>query len=180
MRLLTLYIKPVPYNEVNMFEYRLSVSPSDKELEIDEPLEDLFRRAAIETNSRANAVNKGRSFNVLEKIDDHHIEVRLSSNDEVIPTRALSALSRSMIALDTEGLLEGHIYRGCVLSASVIESQSEAITAISDVKLIQEIIDMLFGRTSMGNREKALAKEAVEDIRATVLKYLNDKGVSGK
>ena len=163
-----------------MFEYRLSVSPSDKELRIDEPLEALFRRAAVEANSRANAINKGRSFKVLGKIDDHHIEVRLSSNDEVMPTRALSALSRSMIALDAEGILEGHIYRGCVLSATVINSQSETITAISDVKLLQEITEMLFGRASMSNREKALARKAIEEVRATVLEYLNDRGVSGK
>ncbi len=163
-----------------MFEYRLSVSMSDKDLEISEALEALFKSAAIEANSRTNAINKGRSFEILGKIDDHHIEVQLSSNDEVMPTRALSALSRSMIALDTEGILEGHIYRGCVLSATVIDSQSETITAISDVKLLQEITEMLFGRASMGNREKALAKKAVEEVRTTVLEYLNDRGVSGK
>lgn len=163
-----------------MFEYRLSVSMSDKDLEIDEALEALFRNAAVEANSRTNAINKGRSFEILGKIDDRHIEVKLSSNDEVTPTRALSALSRSMIALDTEGLLEGHCYRGCVLSASLIDSQNEAVTAISDVKLLQEVTEMLFGRASMGNREKALAKEATEEIRITVLKYLNERGVSKK
>ena len=115
---------------------------SDESLQIDEGLFALFEKAATEANSRKNAAQKGRSFKILERLDDHHVLVSLRSNDEVTPTRALSALSRSMIALDLEGRLEGHCHRGCVL--------------------------------------KALAKEAAEAIREEVLRYLNQKNVSGR
>ena len=163
-----------------MYEYRLRVQMSDESLQIDEGLFALFEKAAAEANSRKNAAQKGRSFKILERLDDHHVLVSLRSNDEVTPTRALSALSRSMIALDLEGRLEGHCHRGCVLKAELIEGGKEGVTILSDVQLLQEITEMLFGRTSLNNRDKALAKEAAEAIREEVLRYLNQKSVSGR
>ena len=164
--------------EIAMFKYDLSVSMSDTALKINDEIRNLMMRAASEANSRRNASRKGRVFQILDLIDENHIRVRLLSDTEVLPTRALSALSRSMISLDSKGILEGHCYRGCVLNASVLDSEEERTTVISDVQMLQEITAMLFDRTSLNNREKKLAKEASEKIRNIVIDYLNKKTVS--
>ena len=91
-----------------MFKYNLSVSMSDTNLSITNDIRELIIQAADEANSRRNASRKGRVFQVNDLIDEKHINICLLSDTEVIPTRALSALSRSMIALDSNGILEGH------------------------------------------------------------------------
>ena len=161
-----------------MFKYNLSVSMSDTDLKITGEIKDLIVMAANEANSRRNASRKGRVFEILDSIDENHIKVQLLSDTEVVPTRALSALSRSMITLDSKGILEGHCHRGCVLKAVILDSDEESTTAISDVQLLQEITSMLFDRTTLNNREKKLAKDTADEIRKIVIDYINKKTVS--
>lgn len=161
-----------------MYEYKLSVSLSDTTLKINKKIKDLIIKSAEEANSRRNAISKGRFFKILDLIDDYHIEIILFSNSEVVPTRSLSALSRSMLSLDSEGILEGHCYRGCVLNAELLSSKEQNKTNISDVEILQEIAAMLFDRTSLNNREKNMAKEASEKIKKIVIDYINKKSVS--
>lgn len=164
--------------DVVMFKYNLSVSMSDANLSITNDIRELIILAADEANSRRNASRKGRVFQINNLIDEKHIHICLLSDTEVMPTRALSALSRSMIALDSRGILEGHCYRGCVLSATILESSEEKATALSDVQMLQEITAMLFDRVSLNNREKKLAKDTSEEIRNIVIDYINKKTVS--
>lgn len=161
-----------------MFKYNLSVSMSDTNLSITNDIKELIINAADEANSRRNASRKGRVFQINNLIDEKHIDVCLLSDTEVVPTRALSALSRSMIALDSNGILEGHCYRGCVLNATLLDSNEEKATALSDVQMLQEITAMLFDRVSLNNREKKLAKDTIDEIRNIVIEYLNKKTVS--
>lgn len=161
-----------------MFKYNLSVSMSDSNLSITNDIRELIIHAADEANSRRNASRKGRAFQINHLIDEKHIHICLLSDTEVIPTRALSALSRSMIALDSKGILEGHCYRGCILNATILDSDEEIATTLSDVQLLQEITAMLFDRVSLNNREKKLAKDTSEEIRNIVINYINKKTVS--
>ena len=163
-----------------MFEYILSVSLSDNST-LNNTIIDMMKKAAHEANSRTNALRKGRFFKIGELIDSSHIAVQLLSDSEVIPSRALTALSRSLIAIDTENLLEKHLYRGCVFKSEIMKtSENVNITNISDVQLLTTITEMLFDQTNMNNRDKKLSREYVEKLRSTVLEYINQKTLNDK
>ena len=158
-----------------MFEYNLSVTLSDNS-NLSDTIIDLIKKSAEEANSRTNALRKGRSFKIGELIDSTHIEVQLLSDTEVIPSRALTALSRSMITLDSANILDDHIYRGCVLKSETIKTSCNInITNISDVQLLTTITEMVFGQTNMNNRDKKLSREYTEKIRSIMLQYINQK-----
>ncbi len=158
-----------------MFEYNLSVSLSDN-ADLNDRIVDLMQKSVTEANSRRNALTKGRCFKIGEFIDSSHIAIQLLSNSEVIPSRALSALSRSMIALDSDNILDDHIYRGCVLKSEIIKTSCNInITNISDVQLLTTITEMVFGQTNMNNRDKKLSREYTEKIRSIMLEYINQK-----
>ena len=158
-----------------MFEYNLSVSLSDNST-LNDKIIDIMKKSADEANSRTNALRKGRFFKIGELIDSSHISVQLISDSEVIPSRALTALSRSMIAIDTENILEEHFYRGCVLKSEImVTSKNVNITNISDVQLLTTLTEMLFGQTNMNNRDKKLSREYTEKIRSIMLEYINQK-----
>lgn len=158
-----------------MFEYNLSVSLSDNST-LNDKIIDMMKRSADEANSRTNALRKGRCFKIGELIDSSHILVQLISDSEVIPSRALTALSRSMIAIDTENILEEHIYRRCVLKSEIMKtSKNVNITNISDVQLLTTLTEMLFDQTNMNNRDKKLSREYTKKIRSIMLEYINQK-----
>lgn len=158
-----------------MFEYNLSVSLSDNST-LNDKIIDIIKRAADEANSRTNALRKGRCFKIGELIDSSHILVQLISDSEVIPSRALTALSRSMLAIDTGNILEEHFYRGCVLKSEIMKTSNDVnIINISDVQLLTTLTEMIFGQTNMNNRDKKLSREYVEKIRLVTLEYINLK-----
>ena len=137
---------------------------------------DLIKKSAEEANSRTNALRKDRCFKIGELIDSTHIEVQLLSDTEVIPSRALTALSRSMITLDSANILDDHIYRGCVLKSETIKTSCNInITNISDVQLLTSITERVFCQTNMNNRDKKLSREYTEKIRSIMLEYINQK-----
>ena len=137
---------------------------------------DLIKKSAEEANSRTNALRKDRCFKIGELIDSTHIEVQLLSDTEVIPSRAMTALSRSMITLDSANILDDHIYRGCVLKSETIKTSCNInITNISDVQLLTSITERVFGQTNMNNRDKKLSREYTEKIRSIMLEYINQK-----
>lgn len=158
-----------------MFEYNLSVSLSDNST-LNENIINIMKKSAYEANSRTNALRKGRYFKIGNLIDASHISVQLISDSEVIPSRALTALSRSMIAIDTDNILEEHIYRGCVLKSETIKTSSDInVTSISDVQLLTTLTEMIFGQTNMNNRDKRLSREYTEKIRSVMIEYINQK-----
>ncbi|MGN1159429.1 MAG: hypothetical protein ACI4SE_04455 [Lachnospiraceae bacterium] len=158
-----------------MFIYHLSVSMSDDTLEISPEILDLMTSAATEANNRRNASRKGRKFEIKDLIDHKHVHIVLSSDTAVIPSRALSALSRSMIALDKNKLLLGHDYRGCILNTTVISSGEHEVTAITDVELLHTITDMIFGQNTMNNRDKKLARDLSDDLRTIAINFINNR-----
>ena len=81
-----------------------------------------------------------------------------------------------MIALDSDNILDDHIYRGCVLKSEIIKTSCNInITNISDVQLLTTITEMVFGQTNMNNRDKKLSREYTEKIRSIMLEYINQK-----
>ncbi len=158
-----------------MIKYQFSVSLSDQS-PITAPIRQLMEEAATEATARAAAARKDRTFAVSDlPIDETHIQVEMNSLTPIpSPTRSLSALSRSMLSLDKDDLLSGHIVRGCVIKAVLLSVTDEAVTSISDLDMVTTVLRMVYG-VSNGYREKALAKRYVEKIRQVVLEYLGKK-----
>lgn len=159
-----------------MHEYNLCVSISDN-TEITNNLYSLILNAANEANSRQNAIRNGRNIRVGDLIDSKHVHITIVSKEEVIPSRALTALSRSVLALDSDNLLDGHCYRGCVFNSSLIASDEKHIIIKNDCELLTTITEMIFGQQTMNNRDKKLSREYTEKLRNLVVDYLNNKTI---
>lgn len=158
-----------------MIKYLFSVSLADQS-PITGPIRQLMAAAAVEATARSAAARKDRTFTVSDSlVDETHIHVEMSGLTPIdSPTRSLSALSRSMLFLDRDDLLNGHIIRGCVIKATLLSVTDEAATSISGLDMITAVLQMVYG-SSNSYREKALAKQYVEKIRQVVLEYLGKK-----
>lgn len=155
-----------------MFKYTLSVAMADNSLSINDPsIANLLKKAIDLTNQSKNSIIKGRFYKLSNPIDKTHARIVLKSNTEVIPTRAISSLSRSLIAVDKDNVISS--YRGCILQSTILEDKPEK-ESISDVELIQTLISMAFGQAQIkSNKEKELAKEYISKIRGLVIEYLS-------
>lgn len=158
-----------------MFEYKLSVSMADSTISInDTTIKKLLIEAIQRVNCTRNSRLKGRVFKLTpEPIDDNHVQITLTSNTEVIPTRALSSLARAILDVDTDNILTS--YRGCIFNSSVIANQENILSSMSDVEMMQELQSMVFGQLNMNNRDKQLSREYTEKIRILVIEYINAK-----
>lgn len=157
-----------------MLEYTLSVALANNTQSInDPPIRDLLKKAITLANQSQNSKKRGRFFELCERpMDETHARIVLKSNTDVVPTRALSGLSRALIAVDRDHMISS--YRGCIFQAALLEDQSEKAKNISDVELIQTLISMTFGQAQIrSNRGKDLAKEYIDQIRALVTEYLS-------
>lgn len=102
----------------------------------------------------------------------------MKSKDSINPTRSLSSLSRALVKNEnTKGstILENYIYNGSVFLSKTLGSSEEVSSHISDTKMVQEIISMVFNQKTMNNRDKDLSKECTEAIRNIVIDYINNK-----
>lgn len=158
-----------------MVRYLFSVGLADQS-PITEPIRQLMASAAVEATARSAAARKDRTFTVSDSlVDETHIHVEMSGLTPIdSPTRSLSALSRSMLYLDRDDLLNGHIIRGCVIKATLLSVTDEAATSISDLDMITAVLQMVYG-SSKGYREKAQTRQYVEKIRQVVLEYLSKR-----
>lgn len=162
-----------------MFEYNISVSMADSSLSITDPQIIKLLKDAIElTNKSRNSKLKGRFYSLWDiPIDETHVKITLKSDTEVIPTRALSSLSRAIIAIDEHNIIR--TYRHCVFNAFILDDTSinKKTSNISDVEIITNITEMVFGQSSMNNRDKKLSREYAEIIRKLVIEYINKKSL---
>lgn len=161
-----------------MFEYTLSVSLADDSLSINDPaVKDLLAEAVARANQSRNSIRKGRVFTLSGELDREHVQIRLRSNAEVIPTRALSSLSRALLAVDREGLVRA--YRGCIFRAEPMEDGVEPERSnLSDVALMQTLTEMVFGQSHMrSNKDKELARAYTDRIRGLAAEYLAQKNI---
>ena len=158
-----------------MFEYKLAVSMADSSISINDiTIKKLLIEAIQKVNCTRNSRLKGRIFKLTpEPIDDKHVEITLTSYTEVIPSRALSSLARAILEVDTDNTLTS--YRGCIFNSSVITSQENSLSNISDVEMMQELQSMVFGQLNMNNRDKQLSREYTQKIRILVIEYINAK-----
>ena len=164
--------------EVTMFKYILTVSMADEQLSITDPMiMSLLRCAITKTNSSKNSKLKGRHFELASNyIDKDHVNIILKSNNEVIPSRAMSSLSRAIIAEDKNNIISS--YRGCIFNSKLTSNQIVKTANLSDVELLQEIIAMVFGQQNLrNNKDKALARKYTDKIRSLIIEYIQSKSL---
>lgn len=157
-----------------MLEYTLSVALANNKCSINNPrVRELLKEAVKLTNQSQSARQRGRLLELSDDpVDDTHARIVLRSATDVIPTRALSGLSRALMAVDRDNIISS--YRGCIFQAALLDEQPKKVKNISDVELIQTLISMTFGQAQIrSNKEKELAKEYIDKIRALVTEYLS-------
>ena len=161
-----------------MISYKCSISIADKS-EITSEMENILRKACIEASSRSNALRYGRKYEFVKLSDDRSLfELTLFSNDEVIPSRAISAVTRSLIDVDKEGIFKNHWVNKALFITRPLETEETKITALTDVELLKEITDMLFNQTSMTKNNRLLAKETTQKVKDLMIDYLSKKSIT--
>lgn len=156
-----------------MWTYEISIALSDG-AKIDENMLDLIKRATSEVNRRRNAQITKREFKFNERINDYSVHITIKSeNTELIPSRAISALTRSTIYLDSEGITKSHYRANRLFICSTLDSENKSgpKTVNSDVELSQVLMEIIHGRETM-TINKELAEEAYNKIKDEVNHYL--------
>jgi len=162
-----------------MFLYNLQVSMSDKKLVFDDTLTSAILEAIDIANNSFSATRYNRKIEFIKKSDDlSFIELRMTSNDAINPSRSISSLSRALVkneSLKESHLLDGHIINSCVFNTKVIDSKNDRIESIDPVTLAQEVTSIVLGQKFLNDKETKLAKEAYHKIEEVVLEYVNKK-----
>lgn len=160
-----------------MIIYNCIVCLGDK-YPITDQMEALIRSACLEASSRQNAIRKGRKyeFNGLSS-DRIHFRLTLTSDSEVIPSRAMSAVTRSLIDLDKDRIFDSHWSRNMLFITKPVENSDATVTTLTDVELLKEITDMLFNQASMGTTNRRLAKQTAEELKEIMISYISQKSV---
>ena len=72
-------------------------------------------------------------------------------------------------------ILDEYVYNGSVFISKNLGVKEEVSTYISDTKMVQEIISMVFDQGSMNNRDKQLSRDYTKKLRNLILDYQNSK-----
>lgn len=159
-----------------MITYNLSISLAD-ECEISDDMYNVIQTAIDMANSRRNASRKGRHFNLTGKMDSSHLEIQLLSDSEVIPSRAMSAITRCIYSLDIGDIVSKHFKPNVsFITHEITPPEKYNKTSLTPVELLQEITSIIFGQSGMGNNRE-LAIKTQKEIEKIVLKYINEKSI---
>lgn len=103
------------------------------------------------------------------------MSVLLSAPEAVSsPTRALSSLSRALLAAASQ-LLEGNTPGNRVFYAKVVDEQRSGQAALTDGEAGKLAIEVLFEQDGLSPANKRLAKQATGKIKEALLEYVNGK-----
>lgn len=157
-----------------MYSYNLKIRLSDNAI-IDEKIYSLIENAVEHSNNKVNALSYGRKIRI-ESIskDKKSLLVSLETSKPVIPSRSVSALSRSMIELDENNILNEHIYRGCVLNTTVINEENKNIDNLTDVELLKTLTEIVFEQ-QFNSENKKMAIQCKTELKNIAIGYLNKK-----
>lgn len=157
-----------------MYIYDLSISMADKELIFDEKLISAIKSAIAEVNASISARRSGRVIEYIKQLTQNSIHLRLTSADPLAPTRTVSAVSRTLLRNERD-LLEKHIVNSCIFSSRLIsQSTSNNTDDLDPIQLVQEVVAIVLGQFA-DNKQRNLAKEASDQIKEVVLRYLDRK-----
>lgn len=159
-----------------MITYEFMISLAD-ESEISDEIYDVIKEAINMANSRRNASRKGRHFSLTERIDSTHLGMKLLSDSEVIPSRAISAITRCIYSLDNGNIVSSHFKpNASFITREITPPQKYEKVSISPVELLQEITSIIFGQSGMSNNRE-LAASTQKELEKIVLDYINKKSI---
>lgn len=155
-----------------MYVYTLSISMAEKKLPISDEFIEVFKDACNQSNNTLNSKRNGRKFTYVSRIGDDnlHIKVLLESQTSVIPTRAISSITRALLKSSLSDELSKHVYKGCIITASVIDEPEPTFKNMDKSEILQTVIEIFLGNLP-SNTEKDNAKIAAERIREIVIDY---------
>lgn len=155
-----------------MYKYIISISMAEKGYLISDEFIASFIKACEESNQTLNSIRNGRKFTFLSRIgsDNLSIKVSLESQTAVIPTRAISSITRALLRSDMASTLKQHIYKGSVITATIIEETELSFQNMTDAEIVQSVIDVFFGQLT-SNKDKDYAKDTANKIREVIRDY---------
>lgn len=155
-----------------MFIYTLSISMAEKNYPISDEFIEIFKNACNESNETINSIRNGRKFTYISRIGDDNLNIKvvLESQTSVIPTRAISSITRALLRSSLADELRLHEYKGCIITASILDESEPTFTNMDDSEIVQSIIEIFFGQFP-SNKDKTNAKDAAKQIREIVIDY---------
>lgn len=152
-----------------MYNFTLRISLINKNRAIDDLLVEAIKVACKEASETANSKRAGRKYIYKNRIDAYSVKIQLITQTYVVPTRAISSITRAL--LRTSIGKELPVYKGSIISAEILDEGEEDFNNMQDSEIVQEIIAIFFGQTPVNNTDKNLAQEAANDIRKIVIEY---------
>ena len=152
-----------------MYNFTLKVSLINKNLKIDDSLAEAIKAACKEASETTNSKRAGRKYIYKNRIDAYSVKIQLSTQTYVVPTRAISSITRAL--LRTPMGKELPVHKGSIISATILDESEENFNNMQDTEIVQEIIAIFFGQIPVNNTDKNLAQEAANDIRKIVIAY---------
>ena len=155
-----------------MFTYTLNVAMASPNLNIEGELLAALEQATEAANGSISARRRHLRWQLGDvAADKKSVSVLLSAPDAVSsPTRALSSLSRALLAAAPQ-LLAGNTPGNRVFYAEVVDEQRSGQAALTG-KLA---IEVLFEQDGLSPANKKLAKQAAEKVKEALLEYENSR-----
>lgn len=157
-----------------MYNYLMNVTASNKNAILDDSMVSAIKAACMDANETTNSIRYGRTFNFESQIDEHTVQLRLTSETPIIPTRSISSITRALIRICPYEKLEPLKYNGSLLKATLVKEYkegSEVYANLNPYEIVQAVIEIFFGHSSLRNNEKKIARDCAEQIKEVVLKY---------
>ena len=146
---------------------------AEKGLKITDEFLDEFIKACQTANQTQNSRRNGRKFKFIERIDEYSIKVLLESYTSVIPTRAISSITRALLRSEMAEELQKHQYKGSIIIATTLDNENEmSFSNLDDYEIVQSVIEIFFGTFSY-NKDKEVAKNSAKQIRDVVISFKN-------
>ena len=158
-----------------MFTYTLNVAMASPNLSIEGELLAALEQATEVANGSISAQRRHLRWQLGDvAADKKGVSVLLSAPGAVSsPTRALSSLSRALLA--AAQLLAGNTPGNRVFYAEVVDEQRSGKGSLTDGEAAKLAIEVLFEQDGLSPANKRLAKQAAEKIKEALLEYVNGK-----
>ena len=151
-----------------MYTFLLKVSAARPKYVISDELADILDSCCKEANTKPNSLRKGYKFTYIDRVDEYTVSIRLESKTPVIATRAISSITRVLITkVSTDELL----YNRNILKAIIAEESQDEYDTMDNTKVAQTVVEILFGQSTLGKNNRALAQTAADQIREICIKY---------
>lgn len=159
-----------------MFTYTLNVAMASPNLNIEGELLAALEQATEAANGSISARRRHLHWQLGDvTADKKSVSVLLSAPDAVSsPTRALSSLSRALLAAAPQ-LLAGNTPGNRIFYAEVVDEQRSGKGSLTDGEAAKLAIEVLFEQNGLSPANKKLAKQAAEKVKEALLEYENSR-----